>query len=333
MPLTLGAYTACLQDRPLDEVLTILKSNGLTGAEVNVGGFIPNPHAHVDLLLGNAKARSAYLDVFARAEMTLAGLNCSGNPLSPHQGQGPKHAEDIRRAIELAAKLGVNEIVTMSGCPGSDPDARFPSWVVNPWDGVYLDVLDYQWSVLVPFWQQIDAFAVDHGVKVCWELHPHNVIFNAPTFLRFVAEASTSNIMVNLDPSHLFWQQMEPIEVARRLGGHIGHVHAKDTRIFPGAAHAGVLDTSFIRVPQDAPGKVPTGIGTWCNAWPDDPSWRFVAVGLGHDVDYWADFLREIAAINPDMVVSIEHEDASLGQEEGLAVSAKTLMEAAARLP
>ena len=47
----------------------------------------------------------------------------------------------------------------MSGTPGSDPDANYPSWVVNPWDGVYMDVLDYQWDVATKFWTEIDALA------------------------------------------------------------------------------------------------------------------------------------------------------------------------------
>lgn len=332
MAFTYGAYTACLQDRPLEEVLDILKANGLTGAEVNAGGFIPSPHAHVDLLLGNAAARTAYLDVFARRGMRLSGLNASGNPLSPLPGVGPKHTEDVYKTIELASRLGVEEIVTMSGCPGSDPDARYPSWVVNPWNGVDMDILDYQWSLLVPFWQQVDRFAAERGVKVCWELHPHNVIFNVPTFERFIAEAGTSSIYVNLDPSHLFWQQMEPLDVIARLGGHIGHVHAKDTRIFPGASYRGVLDTSFTRVPASAEGRVPPGIGFWCNAWPEDPAWRFVAVGEGHDVAYWAEFLRALQRVNPDLNINIEHEDSAYGQEEGLAVSAETLLAAAAQL-
>lgn len=169
MAFTYGAYTACLQDRPLEEVLDILKANGLTGAEVNAGGFIPSPHAHVDLLLGNAAARTAYLDVFARRGMRLSGLNASGNPLSPLPGVGPKHTEDVYKTIELASRLGVEEIVTMSGCPGSDPDARYPSWVVNPWNGVDMDILDYQWSLLVPFWQQVDRFAAgrSHRARSC----------------------------------------------------------------------------------------------------------------------------------------------------------------------
>ena len=40
MPLTYGAYTACLQDRSLPEALDVLKDAGLSGAEVNVGGFV-----------------------------------------------------------------------------------------------------------------------------------------------------------------------------------------------------------------------------------------------------------------------------------------------------
>jgi sugar phosphate isomerase/epimerase len=146
MTLRLGAYTACLHDRPLEAALDVLAANGLTSVEVNTGGFIPSPHCHVDLLLSSAQARQHYLGTFAARGMQLTGLNCNGNPLSPLPGVGPKHADDLRRTIELASLLGVPNVVTMSGTPGSDPGAKYPSWVVNPWDGVYMDVLDYQWA-------------------------------------------------------------------------------------------------------------------------------------------------------------------------------------------
>src|SRR3954465_2673184 len=54
MPLKLGAYTACLHDRPLAEALDVLQADGLTSVEVNTGGFIPPPHSTVDLLLSPA---------------------------------------------------------------------------------------------------------------------------------------------------------------------------------------------------------------------------------------------------------------------------------------
>jgi sugar phosphate isomerase/epimerase len=74
--------------------------------EVNTGGFIPSPHCHVDLLLYSESAGAGYLDVFASRGMELTGLNCNGNPLNPLPGVGPKHADDLRRSIELAGLHG-----------------------------------------------------------------------------------------------------------------------------------------------------------------------------------------------------------------------------------
>lgn len=113
--MKLGAYTACLHDRPLPQALDVLKSNGLASVEVNTGGFIPAPHCHVDLLLASAQARGDYLDVFASRGMELTGLNCNGNPLSPLPGVGPKHADDLRRTIELAGLLGVPRLAIRRG--------------------------------------------------------------------------------------------------------------------------------------------------------------------------------------------------------------------------
>ncbi|MFE4821307.1 hypothetical protein ACFRFU_33675 [Streptomyces sp. NPDC056704] len=84
--------------------------------------------------------------------------------------------------------------------------------------------------------------------------------------------------------------------------------------------------------PADAPGKVPTGYGFWCNAWPENPAWKFVAVGVGHDVPYWTEFLRALAEVDPDMAVNIEHENAAYSQTEGLALAAKNLQSAATAL-
>lgn len=332
MALTYGAYTACLGDHDLAETLDVLKAAGLTGAEVNVGGFIPSPHCPVDPLLVSATARDEYLGVFQDKGMVLSGLNTSGNPTSPLPEEGIKHADDLRKAIRLAGLLGVKEIVAMSGTPGTDASARYPTWVVNPWNGIDMEILDYQWSVVVPFFKEIDALARDNDVKVCLELHPRNLVFNVPAFECLVEETGSTNLRVNMDPSHLFWQQMDPIAVTQRLGSLIGHVHAKDTRIFPGVAYRGVLDTDFGHVPADAEGKVPVAYNYWCNTWPEDPAWRFVAFGLGHDTEYWTEFLRAIEAADPDMNVNIEHEDAEYGNVEGLEISAKNLLVAAAAL-
>ncbi len=330
--MKLGAYTACLHDRTLVEVLHLLAGLGLTAIEVNSGGFIPAPHCPVDALLASATARRDYLDQIAAAGLTLTALNCNGNPLNPLPGVGPKHADDLRRSIELAGLLGVGHVVAMSGVPGSDPDARYPSWVVNPWDGVYLDVLDYQWEVATAFWSDIDALARGCGVRVALEMHPHNLAFNPPTLKHLVARTGATQLGAELDPSHLMWQGMDVVEVIRDLGPLVFHAAAKDVEICAGVSTKGVLDVDFTRVPADAAGKVPTGYGFWCAAWPSDPAWRFVAVGAGHETGYWVDVLRALIEVNPQIAVNIEHEDASMSQLDGLSFAAQTLIEARRRI-
>ncbi|MEE8869370.1 MAG: sugar phosphate isomerase/epimerase [Acidipropionibacterium acidipropionici] len=326
--MNIGAYTACLHNYTLEEALDILKGNGLTGAEVNVGGFIPSPHCPVDLLIGSKTAREDYLGIFADKGMRLAGFNCSGNVLSPLPDVGPRHDYDLRRAIELAGELGVDEIVCMSGTPGTDPDAKYPAWVVNPWNGVELEVLEYQKSVADPYWREMDKLAQDNGVKLAWELHPHNIAFTPVNFLEFADRIDAKNIGVNMDPSHLMWQQMDIVASIKLLGDHIFHVHAKDTKLYPGVATRGVIDSSFGPVPENPADRTPTGMSHYCSSWPEDPAWRFVGIGVGHDVAWWTEFLRAIKDINPEMNVNIEHEDQSMSQLDGIAFAAKNLLEA-----
>lgn len=327
-----GAYTACLHDRSLPETLEILKGMGLTSVEVNSGGFIPAPHCPVDTLLGSESARRDYLQVFADAGMELTALNCNGNPLSPLPNEGLKHAEDLRRTIELAGALGIEHVITMSGLPGTDPTAKYATWVVNPWNGIDMEILNYQWSVAVPFWTEIDELARRHGVRVAIELHPRNLVFNATTFQRLIAETGATNVGVEMDTSHLMWQQMDVPTVIRTLGDRIFFAAAKDVKLFEGVKTKGVLDVDFGHVPADAENKTPVAYGYWCTSWPENPAWRFVAVGIGHDQDYWVEVLTALREVNPDMVINIEHEDAEMTTLDGLGFAAKTLLAAAAKV-
>src|SRR5262245_4720025 len=120
--MKLGAYTACLHDKPLTEALNTLASLGLDSAEINSGGFLGTPHLPLANVLASATARSEYLGLYQDAGIQLTALNCNGNPLDPDP-EGKKQAQDIYTPIELAALLGVKRVVTMSGAPGSEPSS------------------------------------------------------------------------------------------------------------------------------------------------------------------------------------------------------------------
>lgn len=327
--MKLGVYTAILHDRPLPEALEVIKSVGLEAAEINAGGFLPPVHIPIDDILSSQSARDEYLGVFADKGIALAGLNANGNPLHPNPAIGKPHADSLRRTIRAAGALGQTRVVTMSGLPGGDPASSVPNWIVNAWNSGALDVLDYQWNeVAVPFWREIDQLAGDHGVKVAIEMHPQNLVFSPPTMLELIERTGAENIGAEMDPSHLFWQGMDPVAAVRHLGPVVLHAAAKDVRINENARIYGVLDNRFRRLAEDED-RTSLGGHEFANEWPKDSAWDFVALGRGHDTAFWAEFLSALHAVDPDMAVNIEHEDVSLGAVEGLEAAAAVLKEAA----
>ena len=169
-------------------------------------------------------------------------------------------------------------------------------------------------------------------MKVALELHPQNLVFNSADVLKLVELTGATHVGVELDASHLFWQQMDPVAVVRALGPLIFHAAAKDVRVnTENAALYGVLDNRFRRLSPDEP-RVNLGGDEWANEWPKDSAWDFVALGKGHDVAFWTEFLRALQEVDPDMLVNIEHEDVELGRIEGLEVAAAVLLAADAAL-
>ena len=327
--MKLGVYNAILHDRSLPEALKVIADLGLGAIEINTGGFLPATHVPTmdDILVSDA-ARDDFLAIFEGTGVVIGGLNCNGNPLHPNPVIGDKHGEDVKRSIRLANRLGQHRVVTMSGLPGSEPSALHANWVVNAWNSDALDVLDYQWGVAGAYWTEVDKLARDMDVKVALELHPQNLVFNPASMRELVKRTGVTNIGVELDASHLFWQQMDPVAVVENLGPLVFHSAAKDVRVNPHAAIEGVLDNSFRRLGADEP-RTNLGGDEWANEWPNPAAWDFVAVGKGHDAQYWAEFLKALYEVDPNMFVIIEHEDTSLGRIEGLEFASKVLLEAA----
>ena len=322
----IGVYNACLGNKSLGAALDVIKGLGLNSVEINSGGFLPPIHLPVEELKASEDARQAYLGEFESRGLTLTALNCNGNPLFPTAGF--PHAQDLVDSIELASLLGVKRLVTMSGAPAAEAGGQHMAWNVLPWWSPLLDVRDYQWEVAVPFWKDIQARAADADVKVAIEMHPGNVVYNPATMHRLAEEINATHVGAEMDPSHLFWQGIDPVLALKDLGSLVYCSAAKDTRINEAAKINGVLDDRFTRVAEGEPGYLPLGGGTTLSGWPSNSSWDFVAIGKGHDVAFWTEFLRALQEIDPDLPCNIEHEDAELGQLEGLEYAARNMLAA-----
>lgn len=301
--MELGLYTDSVGQLGFEDALDLAAAIGAKGIEIAAGGQSPAPHMRVFELLENASARTAFHDAFRRRGLRIAALNCSAWPLHPIVGE--RHVEIIRATIRLAELLAVRKIVTMSGTPGDGPHASTINWVWYPWPPDAVELRERQWAMALPFWRELAAYARDRGIEsIAFELHPLHLVYNVPTLLR-MRDALGPIIGANVDPSHMFWQQMDPIAVIDALGGAVQHVHLKDTQLVTEqVALAGVLDERPFEDPAQR-------------------AWIFRTVGRGHDVDFWARFIRALRACGYDDVLSIENEDVTQAPVEGVTEAAR----------
>lgn len=327
--MRLGMFTSCLHDRDLDGVIEVAQDLGHTSLELNSGGFFRDFHIHVSELLVSQDARQRFQEKLNNAGVHVTSLNNNGNPLHPDREVGPRHHREMRDAIDLASLLGIEVVVMQSGNPGAEPGATVPSWVVSPWDSAYIDVLDYQWSLAVPLWKEMDQYAGDKGVKIAMEMHPHQLVYNPTTLARLIDEVGAQNIGMEMDPSHLFWQGIDPVATIRAFGDKVYVSAAKDTKIYEeNLKKHGFLNNLWRR--NEGPNMVPFTGRYSANDYPVDPSYEFVSIGKGHDVEFWAEWLTALNEVNPNISVQIEHEDPHMGRLEGLQFATDSLNEAAA---
>lgn len=202
-----------------------------------------------------------------------------------------------------------------SGCPGDGPRAKNPNWVTCAWPDDFRDILEWQWKrKVIPYWREQAAFLKQHGVRFCIEMHPGFVCYSNDTLLKLRNGIGKNGdaIGANFDPSHLWWQGIDPIAAVRELGkeGALYHVHAKDVRIDPyNSSLNGNLDAKSY-------GDI------------DRRSWVFRSVGYGHGVEWWKDFVSNLRMVGYDDVLSIEHEDGLMSPLEGLRKALEVLRQA-----
>ena len=298
--MKLSVFAVLLQDKSFDEACAYLASKGVQAVEIGCGGFPGDAHCKPLELLNDETKLQAFKDTLARHHLDIAALSVHGNAVHPDKAVAEKAHTEFENAVLLAEKLGVETVVTFSGCPGGCPEDKTPNWVTCPWPDDYTHILEYQWNeVLIPYWKKESEFCRAHNVRVAFEMHPGFCVYNPETMMR-IRKACGDNIGANFDPSHLFWQGIDPVAAIRYLGDAIFYFHAKDTKIDEiNTGINGVLDTK---------------------PYSDEihRSWIFRSVGYGHADQTWKDMMSALRMVGYDGPISIEHEDSLMTPSEGL---------------
>ena len=295
--------------KSLDEALQTLTSLGIHTVELGAGGYPGKAHCNPAELLADSVKYDTFIATLKKYDVEVCALATHGNAVHPDKDIAAAFDTDFRNAVLLAEKMGVDTVITFSGCPGDHEGAKYPNWVTCPWPEDFLAILDWQWNEkIIPYWVEAASFALAHKVsRIAFEMHPGFCVYNPATLLRLreavgkiAGEEVGAVIGANFDPSHLIWQGMDPVAAIRELGGAIYHVHAKDTKIDAiNTAKNGVLDTKHY--------------GDEINR-----SWIFRTVGYGNGETYWRDLVSNLRLCGYDRVLSIEHEDSLMTIDEGL---------------
>jgi sugar phosphate isomerase/epimerase len=304
--LRVGVFTPLLSGLPLREVLATLMKHGIATVELGTGNYPGDAHCKLAMLEDAARLRE-FKSTLDGEGFSISALSCHGNPLHPDRVRAAHDQEVNRQTVLLAEALGVPVVIDFSGCPGDSPHSLRPNWVTCPWPPEYLETLKWQWDeVAAPYWTERAKFAAEHGVRIAIEMHPGFLVYNPETMLKLRSIAGPS-IGCNYDPSHMFWQSIDPIAAIRILGDSIFHVHAKDTQIYErNLPLTGVLDTKSYSDERNR-------------------AWIFRTCGYGHGEEWWREFVSTLRMFGYDYVLSIEHEDSLLSPAEGLARAASFL--------
>lgn len=315
--MKLGVFTVLFSQKPFEEALDYIASKGLEAVEIGTGSYPGNAHCNPDLLLEDDKALQNFKKAIESRGLMISALSCHGNPLHPQKAIAKEFHDNFVKTVQLAEKLEVPVVNTFSGCPGDHEEAKYPNWPVAPWPNDYQEILTWQWEKkIIPYWKEWGKFASDHHVKIGLELHGGFSVHSPGTLLRLREEAGEV-IGANLDPSHMWWQGIDPVQAIHILGreGAIHHFHAKDTSIDPiNVNKHGITDMQSYTQMLDR-------------------AWQFRTVGFGHDLKEWADMMSALRLVGYDYVVSIEHEDGLMSIDEGFTKAVSNLQQVLLKEP
>lgn len=304
-PVTL--FTGQWADLPFEEVCRLAAGWGYDGLEIACWGD------HLDVVAavedeGYLRAKREVLERYGLRVWAisnhLAGQAVCDHPIDGrHQailsarvwGDGDPEkvrraaAEEMKYTARAAAALGVDTVVGFTGSSIWHTVAMFPPVPASMVEAGYRDFAD-RWNPILDVFDEV-------GVRFAHEVHPSEIAYDYHTTIAALeAIGRRAAFGLNWDPSHMVWQDVDPVGFILDFADRIYHVDCKDTRVRVGDGRRGRLSSHL--------------------AWADlRRGWDFVSTGRG-DVP-WEECFRALNAIGYAGPISIEWEDAGMDRLDG----------------
>ncbi|NLO35586.1 MAG: sugar phosphate isomerase/epimerase [Clostridiaceae bacterium] len=279
----LGFLTACLPKVPLEEKAAWAAEKGFKALEIacwprlNDRDYASSDIDVANLTQAGADKIRAMMDSLG---LTISSLAYYDNNLDADLAKRAFVNNHTRQCIRAAKLLGVPAVGTFVGRNSNKTIAA------------NFDAFETVFGAIV---REAEAAGVQIIIENCpmegWQvpLQPGTISFSPELWQEMFRRVPNPNFGLNFDPSHLFYQLIDPLPLIGQFKDRILHVHAKDAELFPDKlAYYGIYNKLL---PSSQ----------------DNGFWRFRMPGLGQ-VDL-AGMVRELKKISYSGVISIEHED------------------------
>lgn len=303
-PITL--FTGQWADLPFEEVARLAGEWGYDGLEIACWGDHLDPNrwdddayvqGRLDILERNG------LKVFTISNHLKGQVVCDDPIDERHraivsdelwgdgdpEGVRQRAVEELKNTARLAAKLGVKTVTGFTGSSIWKYVAMFPPATEEMVDAGYRDFAD-RWNPILDVFDEV-------GVRFAHEVHPSEIAYDYWTTKRALeAIGHREAFGLNWDPSHMVWQDLDPVAFLWDFQDRIYHVHCKDTKK---------------RLTNGRNGRLSSHL-----PWADPRrGWDFISTGHG-DVP-WEDAFRMLNAIGYAGPLSVEWEDAGMDRLVG----------------
>jgi sugar phosphate isomerase/epimerase len=240
MPRPVTLFTGQWADLPFETICQKAKSFGYDGLELACWG----DHFEVDKALsddayvqGRRDTLNKYgLQCFAISTHLVGQAVCDHPIDERHKGILPSRiwgdgdpegvrqraAEDVKNAARAAALFGVKVVNGFTGSPIWHTLAMFPP--VPP------EMIENGYKEFAQRWNPILDVFDEQGVKFALEVHPSEIAYDFWTTKRALQAINHREAFgINFDPSHLYWQMVDPVEFVYEFADRIYHMHVKES--------------------------------------------------------------------------------------------------------
>jgi len=299
--MEIGLFTNCFYNKTWEEVCIFANEAGIKIIEAAAGGLNGKSHCNPAELLKDEKKFEHFKKTAKKYKIEVRELTCCGNYLHPNKAIREELCADLDAAMELAPRLDVNIVNVLAGCPGAGEDAVYPNWIALTYPPEFPAYSKWQWEKkIIPFWKEMVQKARKKNIKFAFEMHAGDAVYNPETLMKLREATDSGEICCKFDPTHLYWQGMDPVKCIYFLQDAIITAHAQDSEI-----NRDVMELNGCFTTRDYSDirKRP---------------WNLRLVGYGHPEHCWRDMLSALRRTGFDSQINIEHQDASVSLKEGI---------------